>query len=85
MNCNCSDWDDKTPCKIHPNGRATNPTIRCETTIVVNIYRRYTSKKWFYTVVTDAIRVFTSQEFDAKPKVKDIIKYEQQNQSQKNP
>lgn len=68
MNCNCSNWEDDKPCQIHPH-KLTQPELVLHEMQVVRVYRRYSSRKWFYTVAKDAVRVFESPEQDQRPKI----------------
>lgn len=65
MNCNCSNWDDESPCKIHGNTKLTVPEVWHHTK-VIHIIRTRATRKWHYTVAIDSIQVFRSRDFDTK-------------------
>ena len=68
MKCICSDRDNANPCPIHKN-KLPRPEFSCNEMYVVRVYRRSSNLKWFYTVSKDAVRLFMSQDLDAKPKI----------------
>jgi hypothetical protein len=65
MKCNCSDWDDESPCPVH-NPKMPQPDFACHTTIVVHICRRHSDKQWYYTIATDGIRTYEGGFFNTK-------------------
>lgn len=64
--CNCADWDDESPCGIHGERKLPPSEEVCHQIVVVRVCRRYSNRKWFYTIARDALREFTSQDFDTK-------------------
>ncbi len=66
MPCNCSNWDDESPCQIHKEKKLPRSEEVCHLVIVVRVYRRLSNRKWYYTVSRDAIQVFVSEDFDTK-------------------
>ena len=68
MRCNCGNWDDASPCKIHGEQKPRSE-ICWHTVYVVTIGRRLVNLKWFYTIAKDAIRTFESEDFDSKIEV----------------
>lgn len=72
MNCNCGDWDDSSPCKIHEN-KLPRPAICWYTTWVINIARRSSNLKWFYTITKDSFHTYESPDFDSKQQVTEAI------------
>lgn len=66
MNCNCGNWNDETLCKIH-NPKLPQPELSCHHTYVIHVYRRYSNRKWFFTMAKDAIQISASEDFEKKP------------------
>ncbi len=72
MTCNCSNWDDEDPCPKH-TPKLPQPEEACHTQIVIRVYRRRSDKRWYFTVVRDAIRIFESEPFPNKEKLMETI------------
>jgi len=69
MNCNCGNWDDASPCTIHGDKKLPRPEVCWHTNYMVNVARRSSNLKWFYTVSKDSIRTFESRDFDSKSEI----------------
>lgn len=65
MKCNCSDWDDESPCPRH-TPKLPQPAVVEHSIIVVKVYRMHRNKKWYYVIVRDGVTEFCSQYFDTK-------------------
>ena len=65
MKCNCSNWDDESPCEVHPNKLKRLPNVE-HCCIVIRIYRASINKKYYGTIAKDAIRIFVTNDCDNK-------------------
>jgi hypothetical protein len=71
--CNCGNWDDPTPCPIHEDQKLPRPEICWHTMFVVDIGRRSSNLKWFYTIAKDAIQTYESPDYDTKKQITEIL------------
>ena len=65
MKCNCSNWDDESPCPFHKPKMKQSPMVE-HSVIVIRVYRAHATKKWLHTITKDGIRVKVSGYFDTQ-------------------
>lgn len=66
--CHCSDWDNESPCPQH-NPKLEQPSMVEHQCLVARIYRRRSSRRWFYTLTKDAVQIFVSDDMPQRPKL----------------
>ena len=76
--CNCSDWDDESPCKVHIV-KLRKPDFVEHHVIVIKIYRKSENKKYYGTVVKDATSCLVTDDFNIKAEVLNEIGKKLQN------